>query len=106
MSNTNGLLLIGGTSGPTAATLTAGDNITITNTNISGRVHSGITIESGSQTVNNNTISSELTKGTLSNNANVGIKISNNAENALNSNNISNFKYLIDEINSSRINCR
>ena len=72
--STNGQLLIGGTSGPTAATLTAGTNVTITNGDGTIEIASSLASVSSDLDMNNNDI--DLGTGYLSSDgASNGIRV-------------------------------
>ena len=75
--STNGQLLIGGTSGPTAATLTAGTNVTITNGDGTIEIASSLASVSSDLDMNNNDI--DLGTGYLSSDgASNGIRVTGN----------------------------
>ena len=72
--STNGQLLIGGTSGPTAATLTAGTNVTITNSDGGISIAAGFSSVSATLDMSNNNL--QMGTGFISNDGtNEGIKI-------------------------------
>ena len=75
--STNGQLLIGGTSGPAAATLTAGTNVTITNGDGTIQIASSLASVSSDLDMNNNDI--DLGTGYLSSDgASNGIRVTGN----------------------------